>query len=244
MAFTSAFAKASGFISSSPHRSSSTSSNNPTAHAELEQQSESGSMSPTKQRTEKWLREHTPNKHTGGTLDLRKVKERRITKNSGGDQRKKRQSFWFLPLWFSGSGKSQSHDREEDDLEGDTVVDGDDGSAATRGYDNDITLVVDDYDERIKGDKTTHTLQTYSDRHLDYDESRFQDWTEEEKWLFAKLRNRGYEPLLHITWIMDYSTFPIQLFTNDESRVYINNTHGSIGRGTHYPSAFSCLYCS
>lgn len=245
MAFTSVFAKASGFISPSPHRSNAASANKSTTHAELEQQSESSSMSPTKQRTEKWLREHIPNKKTGCSLDLRKVKGSRVIKKSGRDQRKKRASFWFLPLWFSGSGKSQSqsNDREEDDLEGDTVIDND-GSATTPEYDNDLTLVVDDHGEGNKGDGTARTLQDHNDRYINYDDPRIQGWTEEERWLFTKLTNRGYEPLLHSTWIMDYPTFPDQLFTNDESRVYINNIHGSIGRGTRCPSDFCCLCCS
>lgn len=189
-------------------------------------------MSPTKQRTEKWLQENSPSKHTGGALDLRNVKEGRIVKKRGHDQRKKRASFWFLPLWFSGFGQSQSNDRkEEDDLEGDTMIDDDDGSAAAADYDNDLTLVVDDYDGGVKGgDETAHALQDSNDRYLDYDDPRVQDWTEEERWLFTKLTNRGHEPLLHVTWIMDYPTFPDELFTNDESQVYINNAYGSIGR--------------
>lgn len=202
-------------------------------------------MSPTKQRTEKWLREHTANKKTGGgRLDLRKVKGSRVVKKSGRDQRKKRASFWFLPLWLSGSGKSQSqsNDCEEDDLEGDTVIDHD-GSATTPEYENDVTLVVDDHGEGSKDDGAARTLRDYNDRYINYGDPRIQGWTEEERWLFTKLTNRGYEPLLHSTWILDYSTFPGQLFTNDESRVYINNIHGSIGRGTHYPSTFSCLCC-
>lgn len=186
-------------------------------------------MSPTKRRTEKWLQEHTPKKH-GSSHDLRKVKDGRIVKENGRDGRKKRASFWNLALWFSGYGKSQSNDREEDDLEGDTMIDDDDASAAAPGYDNDLTLVVDDDNTGIKGDETAHALQKYNDRYLDYDDPRIQDWTAEERWLFAKLTNRGYEPLLHNTWILDYPTFPDPLFTNDENQVYINNIHSSIGR--------------
>ena len=189
-------------------------------------------MSPTKQRTEKWLREHSPRKHDSG-LNLRKVKEGRIGRKNGPDQRKKRASFWNFASWFSGSGKRQSDDDEEDDLEGDTMID-DTESAGADGYNNDLTLVADDHDERIKGGETLRSLQNYSARPLDYNDSCIQDWTEEERWLFTKLRNRGYEPLLHDTWIIDYPQFPDQLFTNDESQVYINNIHTSTGRGKHH----------
>ncbi len=229
MAFSSAFTKTSLFVSPNPQPS--TSFHNSTHHRRLEQQSESGSkssMSPTKRRTERWLQEHTPSKHDSG-LDLRKVKDSRIVRKIGPDQRKKRASFWNLALWFRGSGNNQDDGLEKRDLEGDTVID-DAGSVAAAEYDNDSTLVVDDYDEGTKGDRTAHTLQRYSDRHLDYDDPRIQEWTEEERWLFTKLTNRGYEPLLHDTWIMDYATFPDQLFTNDETQVYINNIHTSIGR--------------
>lgn len=244
MAFSSVFTKANGFIYSSPHRS--TSPHTTTTHTELEQQSERGSMSPMKRRTEKWLQQHHTSKKRSSSsgLDLRKVKDGRIArKNHGRERRKKRKSFWNVALWFSRSGESQSESCGEDELDGDTMIDEDDddsGSAAAAaaattpaGYDNDVTIVVDDYDEGVKGDQTRHALQKYGDRYLDYDDPRVQDWTEEERWLFTKLTNRGFEPLLHTTWILDYPTFPDQLFTSDESRVYINNIHGSIGRGTH-----------
>lgn len=186
-------------------------------------------MSPTKQRTEKWLQEHSSRTYDSG-LDLRKVKEGRIGRKDSHGQRKKRASFWNLALWF---GKSQGvDDEEEDNLEGDTMID-DAGSTAAAGYDNDLTLVADDYEEGIKGDQTERSLQDYRERIFDYNDPSIQEWTDEERWLFTKLRNRGYEPLLHDTWIIDYPQFPDQLFTNDERQVYINNTHSSIGRGTY-----------
>ena len=186
-------------------------------------------MSPTIQRTEKWLQEHSPRKCDSG-LGLRTVKEGRIGRKDGPVQRKKRASFWNLALWFSGSGKNLGDDEEEDNLEGDTMID-DAESTAAPGYDNDLTLVADDYDEGIKGDQAERSLQDYRERIFDYNDPSIQEWTEEERWLFTKLRNRGYEPLLHDTWIIDYPQFPDQLFTNDEKQVYINNIHSSIGRG-------------
>ena len=190
-------------------------------------------MSPTKQRTEKWLREHTPRKHDSG-LDLRKVRQGRLGGKNGPEPRKKRASFWSLALWFKGS----SSEHEQDNLEGDTMID-DAGSAAAPGYDNDLTLVEDDYDEVNKSDEKARPPQNYSDRCFDYNDPGIQNWTEEERWLFAKLRNRGYEPVLHDTWIIDYPQFPDQLFTNDEAQVYINNIHSSTGRGTYHQSALS-----
>lgn len=229
MTLSSVLHKASGFISPSPQRS--TFLHNSPTRTELEQQSESGSMSPTKRRTEKWLQEHTPRKHDSG-IQLRKVRGGRVGREKGLGQRKKRVSFWNLAHWFGGSYKSQSEDREDVDLEGDTMIE-DTGSAASE-YDNDLTLVADEYDEGIKGAETAGSLRNYRDRCLGYDDPRIQDWTEEERWLFTKLTKRGYEPLLHDTWILDYPTFPDQLFTNDKSQVYINNIHTSTGRGTYH----------
>ena len=204
-------------------------SHNSDIHTQPEQQSDSGSMSPTKRRTEKWLQEHTPSKHNSG-MDLRKVKDGKIVKKDRPDQqRKKRASFWNLASWFSGSGERQGDDDVGEDLEGDTMVD-DAGSAGGPEDDNDHTLVVDGYDEGIKGDRAAHVLKSNSNIYLNHDDARIQEWTEEERWLFAKLAFRGHEPLLHSTWIMDYATFPDQLFTNDEKQVYINNTHTSTGR--------------
>ena len=225
MPFSSVLTKTTSPISPSLKRS--IHSHSPDIHTQLEQQSDRGSMSPTKRRTEKWLQEHTASRHDSGT-SLRKVKEGKIVKKDGPDQRKKRASFWNLASWFSVSEKNQGDDRGED-FEGDTVID-DAGSAVAPGDDNDLTLVVDDDDEGIKGNKPTHVVQSHSDICVNYDDARIQEWTEEERWLFAKLTFRGHEPLLHNTWIMDYATFPDQLFTNDEKQVYINNIHTSTGR--------------
>lgn len=171
------------------------------------------------------------------------MKDGRVGKKNGRDQREKRASFWNVALWFSRSGKNRSDDREEDDLDGDTMID-EDGSTDAIGYDNDATLVVDEQDERVKGDKAAHSLRDHKNRYLDHSDARIQDWTDEERWLFTKLANRGFEPLLHNTWVLDYPTFPYQLFTNYESQVYINNIHSSTGRGTQHQSAFSLMYCS
>ena len=232
MALSSAFAKVSGFVSPSPQRSTAYTSHTPNSRADtaLERHSESGSMSPTKRRTEKWLQGHSPKKQNSD-LGLRRVKDGRVGKKNARDQREKRASIWNVALWFSRSGKNRSDDREEDDLDGDTIID-DHGSTDAIGYDNDATLVVDEQDERVKGDRTAHSLRDHKHRYLDYSDARIQDWTDEERWLFTKLANRGFEPLLHNTWVLDYPTFPYQLFTNDESQVYINNIHSSTGRGT------------
>lgn len=200
-------------------------------------------MSPIKRRTEKWLQEHTPRKNDSGT-GLRKVKEGRIGRKNSAGQRKKRASFWNLAQWFSNPGKRETDDHDDDDLEGDTVLDDAAASAAAPEHDNDITLVEDEYDQGLlRGDETKRALQKYSDNYLDYNDPRVQEWTEEERWLFTKLTNRGYEPLLHETWIMDYPTFPDQLFTNDENQVYINNIHSSTGRGTHHHQSILVAFC-
>lgn len=255
MAFSSVFTKANGFIYSTPQHTTAHTTTTSTHTTELEQQSESGSMSPIKRRTEKWLQQNHTEERTSDGLELRKVKEGRVVRknnlNGRVECRKKRKSFWNVAFWFNRSGESESEcesgsaseneNGAEDELEGDTMIDDtpndvDDGNGsapATPGHDNDVTIVVDDYDDDsgIKSDETRHALQKYGDRYLDYDDARVQEWTGEERWLFTKLTNRGFEPLLHATWVLDYPTFPEQLFTSDESRVYISNVYGSIGRG-------------
>ena len=239
MGFSSALAKASGFVSPSPQRSTAYTSHTHNSRADtvLEARSESGSMSPTKRRTEKWLQGHSPTKKNSD-LGLRRVKDGRVVKKNSRDQRKKRASFWNVALWFSGSGTKGNDECEEDELEGDTMVD-EEGSVDTTGYDNDDTLVTDEQDERVKGDRTAHSLRDHN-----RDPRVQQDWTDEERWLFTKLNNRGFEPLVHNTWVLDYPQFPYQLFTNDESQVYINNTHGSTGRGTQHQSAVLHMFCN
>ena len=197
-------------------------------------------MSPTK-RTRKWLEGPTPKKYDD-TLEIHKVRGSKITKNKGSKNRK---SFWSLPIISSlFSSDDQENNGEyadgtggEFDLEGETIVGGnhdDANSVDDPAYDNDLTLVVDSYEEDFVV-KKAQRLEDYHDRNVSSNDPRIKEWTDEEIWLFNKLNKRGQEPLLLHTWTMDFSTFPAILFTTDPKQVFINNTHGPIYNGVYYP---------
>lgn len=194
------------------------------------------SMSPTK-RTKRWVEGPTPSQKTV----IHRAKGSKITKPSS-DKQKKRSSFWGLPLLAKFFSKQQTS--EVDDLEGDTILDGD-APIPTLADDNDFTLVADgnDYDEEVIDHKTERTLQDYrNDSKLEYNDPRFKEWTEDENWFFAKLRKRGREPLFDQTWAMDFPTYPDSVFTKDPNQVLINSTNGTSYSGKSFYTF--CIYCA
>lgn len=233
MAYLPTFVKAAGLVSPASQQRTGSSTASST-HPDLDPQLDRGSVSPTN-RTESWLRASSLKKDAR-TYDIHKVRGGKVAKAGGPARRKKRESFWGLPLLFGIFGKGQDDKGSERGLDGDTLIrDGDVSTMA--GTDNDSTLVGDDDEDEVRLEKTERTLKDYSDRYLDYNDPRIKEWTSDEIWLFNKLAKRGAEPLLDAAWIMDYPTFPDQLFTNDRSQVYINNMHGPIYNGMQSPLA-------
>ena len=223
MAYLSAFARASG-ITTPASKDRTPSSIDSTSTPEPEHPLDRRTMSLIK-RTQQWLEGPTPKKDSN-TVNLHKVKGSRITKSPS--KKEKRKSFWSLELLSSFFGKEQKEETT-DDLEGETYVE-DDEPLPTIEHDHDFTLV-EDYEDEDKAANTKRALKDVNDRYLDYTDPRIKEWTNEEIWLFNKLQKRGAEPLLISTWTRDFSTFPDQLFSQDENQVFINNIHTSSGHG-------------
>lgn len=53
----------------------------------------------------------------------------------------------------------------------------------------------------------------------------------DEVFLFERLSMRGFEPLLPAAWQMDFPTLPIDIFTEDAEKAFINNNCISSSRG-------------
>ena len=223
MAYLSAFARASG-ITTPASKDRTPSSTNSTSTPEPEHPLDRRTMSPIK-RTQQWVEGPTPKKDSNA-VNLHKVKGSRITKSPS--KKEKRKSFWSLELLSNFFGKEQKEETM-DDLEGVTYVE-DDEPLPTIEHDHDFTLV-EDYEDEDKAANTKRALKDFNDRYLDYNDPRIKEWTDEEIWLFNKLQKRGAEPLLISTWTLDFSTFPDQLFSQDENQVFINNIHTSSGHG-------------
>lgn len=54
----------------------------------------------------------------------------------------------------------------------------------------------------------------------------YKGWSEDEIWLYEKLDNRGYEPLLPKSWDLDFPTLFDDLFSEDDSEAFINTLSG------------------
>jgi hypothetical protein len=61
------------------------------------------------------------------------------------------------------------------------------------------------------------------DDHADRSNPIFAKWTDDEIKLFNRLADRGAEPLLPSSWMMDFPTMPEQLFTGNDKMTFIKN---------------------
>ncbi len=66
---------------------------------------------------------------------------------------------------------------------------------------------------------------------LDEEQEDYEGWTEDEIWISEKLNMRGFEPLLHLTWALDFPTLIPELYTTDDSKVFINAVSGNFCQG-------------
>ena len=231
MPYFSAFARVGGPTtpqSLARRQSSSSSSKSSSTTPELDRLLDRQTMSPMN-RTQNWLEGPSPNT-TQNTPDLHKVRGGRVVKDNGQNGKDKRKSFWGLQLLSSLFGQEQD-ENGDDELEGDTIVEDEDPNRAIE-LDNEITLV-EDNEEVIEAEQGRLPFEMQSDQGLSYNDSRIQQRTNEEIWLFNKLSRLGREPLLPCSWNMDFPTFPAYLFSSDPSRVFVNNTHTTISHGKH-----------
>lgn len=58
------------------------------------------------------------------------------------------------------------------------------------------------------------------------DGQAYKGWSEDEVWLYEKIDNRGYEPLLPKAWDLDFPTLFDDLFSEDDSKAFINTVSG------------------
>lgn len=207
------------------------------------------STSPTK-RTVQWLETNTAEK-SGKSPEILRVKGSKITKSfskihkssalklseassrresasssshrsneNNGTRAKSRRSFWGLD-YLSGVFNKDNRHEAEDELEGSTIIE-DSPQRRSLSVENDTTLLndIDDIkDQKFAAEKL--------------DENEHKGWTKEEIWLFEKLQDRGFEPLLHVTWGFDFPTLPVELFTTDRSKVFIKSMHDNDYHGTY-----------
>ncbi|KAA6409275.1 MAG: hypothetical protein FRX48_06828 [Lasallia pustulata] len=186
------------------------------------------------------------------------VKRKQITpsstRRSGASPKRRGGSYWGLS-WLIGKNQDANSEKDEadapieDDMldEGDTLIEVHMPATPTstsqhvNGTGNDTTLIPGDSDE---DDYVGELTKEEKEEHLlDVDAGRIQrqemikqiergDRTPEEIALLKKLTMCGFEPLLPRNWMMDFKTLPETMFTNDESRIFINAASGNEFRAT------------
>lgn len=73
--------------------------------------------------------------------------------------------------------------------------------------------------------------QERAEREAAFENAEREDWSDAEITLFHRLNMRGFEPLLHGTWRLDFNTIPEPLFTNSDDDVLIGSATGHNFRG-------------
>lgn len=180
-------------------------------------------LSPTT-RTTQWLDSSIPQKGRKD-VNIHGVKGSRITKNS---QKKplrnpgRRSTFWGLQSLFAKNETEEAEIKtEEAELEGDTLIE---NPAIPHGsnFENDTTIIAD-IDDALEDPNVTAEL---GDEPHDY-----AGWTEDEIWLLERINLLGSEPLLHLSWALDFPTLVPELYTMDDSRVLIKAISGNTCHG-------------
>ncbi|KAL8834319.1 MAG: hypothetical protein Q9170_003814 [Blastenia crenularia] len=189
------------------------------------------SVSPSK-RTSEWLRTHSVDIKTPKALG---VKGSKVTKSTPSKKQsaKAKAKIWdrLLPKFLSKT----SSQPDDDDLEGATLV-GEDPFSTTPGFENDTTIV--EANVSHNADLVNPALTAAENEDTVYqptaqDVEIMKNWSKEEVWLFYRLNNRGFEPLLPQTWDFDFETVPDKLFDGDDAKVLIKPREGNTYNASH-----------
>lgn len=181
-------------------------------------------LSPTT-RTTQWLDSSITQKGRKD-FNIHGVKGGRIAKNSPKKPLKKpgrRSNLWGLQSLFAQNETEEAEvlTEEADELEGDTLIE---NPAIPQGsnFENDTTIIAD-IDDALEDAEVTAEL---GDEPHDY-----AGWTEDEIWLLERINLLGSEPLLHLSWALDFPTLVPELYTMDDSRVLIKAINGNTCHG-------------
>jgi len=124
------------------------------------------------------------------------------------------------------------------DFEGDTLIhdsiEGRDPVSEEEWDANEQTLVVDD-GEYMELQKSVNRENERLKQEVQGRELREAGWTEDAVFLFQKLNLRGFEPLLPDTWVNDFDSLPVDLFTANDNKSFIRSDSGTDFRGRFVP---------
>ena len=126
---------------------------------------------------------------------------------------------WSMQLLFSILSKKSSA-LAEDQLEGSTLVQTPLAAQSTHNNAAPNTTL------KLVGNAST-VIGDDDEGPKELPQNEFKGWTPDEIWLFEKLNMRGFEPLLDWTWALDFPTLIEELFSLDDSKVFIRSVSGN-----------------
>lgn len=191
-------------------------------------------------RTSDWLKTHSVDIKIPKTLG---VKGSRVTKPtpSKTQSTKTKSKFWdrVLPKFLFKNLNEQT----QDDLEGATLVESNSPHNSFGGDDN-ATLVNAGVSQNTAA--VVPSLMKVQDEDEVYvptaaDLEIMRTWSKDEVWLFYRFNNRGFEPLLPVTWDFDFETVPDLVFSDDDAKVLIKAREGNEYNGKslhHFQACF------
>ncbi|TKA69563.1 hypothetical protein B0A49_06415 [Cryomyces minteri] len=128
-------------------------------------------------------------------------------------------------------------DRDVEDLEGDTLVDDEEGLEAqptpASGWNSQVeiddTLVVPELEYEVEGyDKKFIDISAEREnQEIKGVKLRAEGFTDAEVALIQKLSMSGKEPLFPQNWKIDFGILPDELFTPDDRRAFVKAAHGN-----------------
>jgi len=132
-----------------------------------------------------------------------------------------------------------------DDFEGDTLDVGSAGELHRAGSEvwdaNEETIVVDE-DRYIAEQKTVDRDEERRRREAQGHELRAAGWSEDAIFLFQKLGMRGFEPILPYSWVEDFKSLPVDLFTPNMDKAFIKPMFDQPDNTADFRGKFTSLY--
>lgn len=184
-------------------------------------------------RTSQWLKLQSPEIKTPRALAAKSSKVTKSTKrtNPVHQPRKKakaRASFWSRVLSTFGLGQVKSDNVKN--LEGNTLVNAEPSPSSPK-VGNNTTLGEAATPFFIKPEKEDTVY-----RPTEEDIEIMKSWSGAQVWLLNKINMRGFEPMLPAVWKAEFRTVPKNLFSEDDSKVFVKTYKGSQYNGELSPN--------
>ncbi|KAH7130474.1 hypothetical protein B0J11DRAFT_483071 [Dendryphion nanum] len=119
------------------------------------------------------------------------------------------------------------------ELEGDTLINSEGNDEALLRTDadekwdaNEETVLIDE--DRYQEHKAIDRKEERMRREAQGNDLRAAGWTEDAIFLFQKLGMRGFEPLMPYSWVEDFKSLPMDLFTRNMDKAFIKPAYDTL----------------